>query len=262
MCDHGPRHTMPPVLVEMAQRRRWHETANGHDTGESPQPSHSQCTTGAITTHLATMLAGDYDGALDIRGPEPDYDAYAQLFPAGPVVAAPQQCVRELYSTSDHAAALSAVRHDADTSDEEDLGEQMWQVMHPIDRSWRSAWFEAGEEPLMEDQDSCITVWAWAALFVSNFCAGSCTIEQIEASLKAVPRIWSDGRYPCRADNPRARFPQSLRACQQAIGVKPIDQHELHVCWTEGCTYWWRYATQRGHKTPARKGQLISQMDS
>ena len=241
---------MAPVLTELDLRNTELEAAR-QPVQPHPQDVHSsQGTDGTVTRHLATMLAGDYEGALDTGGPEPTYDAYAERFPAIPLVPAPVPPVRQLYSASDHEAAISAVRHDAETSDEEDLGEQMWQVMHPTDVSWRSAWFEAGEEPLMDDQESCITVWAWAALCVSNFCAGSCTIEQLDASLKAVPRIWPDGRYPCRADNPLARFPQSMRACEAAIGVRPIVQHELHVCWTDGCTHWWRHTTHRSHKTP------------
>ena len=41
-----------------------------------------------------------------------------------------------------------------------------------------------------------------------------------------------------------------MRACEAAIGVRPIVQHELHVCWTDGCTHWWRHTTHRSHKTP------------
>ena len=191
---------MAPVLAELDLRNTELEAAQK----PHPQDVHSsQSSDVMVSRYLATMLAGDYERTLDTGGPEPTYDAHAELFPAIPLVPLPH--VRQLYSASDHEAAISAVRHDAETSDEEDLGEQIWHVMQPTDVSWRSAWFEAGEEPLMDDQESCITVWAWAALCVSTFCAGFCTIEQLDASL--VPRTWPDGRYPCHADNPLAPFP-------------------------------------------------------
>ena len=210
--------------------------------------SDSQDMEGPDSVRLAAMLAGEYAGAADLTAAYPAYDADGPLLPLAPVQDVPPQPPRELFTAS--ADVNRALREDAETSEEEDLGDQTWEVIRADDGASRSKWFQVGDEPLMNDVPGCITVWAWAAQNVSNWCAGSCTLEQVNATLTSVPRIFGNLKGPCAHDNPAARIPTSMRACQRAIGVRPISQHELHVCWRDGCTHWWRFAAEKGHKHP------------
>lgn len=154
--------------------------------------------------------------------------------------------LRPLYEAS--AEVGEALDNDELTSDEEDLGPQMQHVMSQPDLDTKSEWFKVGPEPLTAQKQDSMSVWSWSAMTLNSFLQGSMTFAAFEMLLQNVSKIFTGKGGACGPHNPDARFPQSKKAIEKCLGVPPLHQYEIHVCWNERCTHWWPYVSKLNHR--------------
>lgn len=154
------------------------------------------------------------------------------------------------------------------SSDDDDFGvsDRMEYVMNQQDTVATSDWYQVRHEHTAEDAVHCSpTVFQFAARASVGFLSNMMTVKAFQASLKGTVLAYqAEVHLPARQpggdpprpfprgdpapDNPYCRFPASKYACDRVLGVQPLDRYELHLCWTDGCPYWWPFSTrhQRG----------------
>ena len=163
-----------------------------------------------------------------------------------------------------HETAPSLTECTELSSDEDDYHatERMEQVLYQEDSVADAAWFRVRHKSTAADAVHCCpSVFELAARATVDFLTNMMTIKSFDASLRGVLRAYQPTvclpaphpgvappptfpRGDSAADNEYCRFPTFRNACDRVLAVQPAERYELHVCWKDGCTYWWPYSAR------------------